>query len=214
MSNVVKFDGTTGWVNLGANASLDLRDALTICMRLYNDSKDVERYPISSDQWFISLSLTAREMYFYTFGAVSSYMVWGKGMPLYRPVHLACSYDRNAGANNRRTYLDGNKTGQTTTTGALVAPATNKFLSRYYSSVGYLISGYIAEVQVYNRQLSDEEIAYNYAHPSNPIRRGLVLNLTQESIQGAQWLDLSGNANHGTYVGGAVPQRANLVTQR
>jgi hypothetical protein len=96
----------------------------------------------------------------------------------------------------------------------MVAPATNKFLSRYFSSAAYFHNGPIAEVQIYNRQLSDDEVLYNNSHPNNPKRRGLVLNLTQDSIYGPQWNDLSGNANNGTYVGGAVPVSANRLSGR
>ncbi len=80
-------------------------------------------------------------------------------------------------------------------------------------SGGY-INHYMSELQIHNRQLSDDEILYNYFHPNNPKRQGLVLNLTQESIYGSQWNDTSGNANNGTYVNGALPMRNNLVTQR
>jgi hypothetical protein len=72
----------------------------------------------------------------------------------------------------------------------------------------------IYSVNLYNRVLTSDEILYNFMHPGNPIRRGIQLNLTQDSIRGAQWLDLSGNNNHGTYVGGAVPQVANLLAGR
>jgi hypothetical protein len=77
-----------------------------------------------------------------------------------------------------------------------------------------LISTSRSEVQLYNRALSDSEVLYNAMHPNNPKRQGLALNLTQDSIQGAQWLDLSGNNNHGTYTNGAVPVSANLLAGR
>jgi hypothetical protein len=78
----------------------------------------------------------------------------------------------------------------------------------------YYYRGLIAETQIYNRVLSDDEVLYNNSHPNNPKRRGLVLNLTQDSIYGPTWLDLSGNANNGTYVGGAVPVTANRLAGR
>jgi len=66
--------------------------------------------------------------------------------------------------------------------------------------------------RLYNRILTAEEVAYNYRHPNNPKRRGLVLNLSQESLYGTQWQDLSGNANHGTITGAIAKNIADSLT--
>ena len=56
------------------------------------------------------------------------------------------------------------------------------------------------QVLVYNRALSDSEIAQLYSNPTNPIRDGLVLWLQADPayIQGSTWVDLSGNGNNAT----------------
>ena len=56
------------------------------------------------------------------------------------------------------------------------------------------------QVLVYNRALSDVEIAQLYSNPTNPIREGLVLWLQADPayIKGSTWLDLSGNNNNAT----------------
>jgi len=56
------------------------------------------------------------------------------------------------------------------------------------------------QVLVYNRALSDSEIAQLYSNPTNPIRDGLVLWLQADPayIQGSTWIDLSGNGNNAT----------------
>ena len=66
--------------------------------------------------------------------------------------------------------------------------------------------------RLYNRILTAAEVKYNFAHPNNPKRRGLVLNLSQESLYGTQWQDLSGNANHGTITGAIAKNIADSLT--
>jgi hypothetical protein len=56
------------------------------------------------------------------------------------------------------------------------------------------------QVLVYNRALSDAEIAQLYSNPTNPIRDGLVLWLQADPayIHGNTWVDLSGHGNNAT----------------
>jgi len=75
--------------------------------------------------------------------------------------------------------------------------------------VGRLTSyfyGYIAFVRIYSRTLSPQEIQWNYLHPDNPVRGGLVLWLHWDSIDEDEgvWYDKSGYENHGT-IYGATP---------
>jgi hypothetical protein len=108
-------------------------------------------------------------------------------------------------------YVDGNRIVNLATNFTLAGGAATVYIANASVFLGSMV---VSEVQIYNRQLSDDEIAYNNSHPNNPKRRGLVLNLTQDSIYGPQWNDLSGNANNGTYVGGAVPVTANRLAGR
>jgi hypothetical protein len=69
--------------------------------------------------------------------------------------------------------------------------------------------GYVAQVLIYSRALTDSEILWNYINPDNPIRNGLVLWLQADpayvkDIDGdgvPEWLDLSGFDNHGKIYG-------------
>jgi len=67
-------------------------------------------------------------------------------------------------------------------------------------------NGLISEKLIYNRVLSAGEIRWNYLRPDNPIRDGLILWLSWDSIDpiAGKWSDLSGNGNHGT-IYGATP---------
>ena len=121
----------------------------------------------------------------------------------------------NRTSNNAYLYKDGFLV-NTTSIAAIVGTVNPIGISLISSSAfgAGMLDGYVSEVQLYNRALSDDEILYNNSHPNNPKRRGLVLNLTQDSIYGPTWLDLSGNANNGTYVGGAVPVTNNRLAGR
>ena len=74
--------------------------------------------------------------------------------------------------------------------------------------------GFIFQVLIYSRALSDSEIQYNYQYPDNPVRNGLVLWLQADpqyikDIDGdgrLEWIDLSGYNNHGKIYGAQLVQ--------
>ena len=81
----------------------------------------------------------------------------------------------------------------------------------YAIKIGYddnPLNGYIAQVLIYSRALTDSEIQYNYQNPNNPITNGLVLWLQADPkyIQGNIWIDLSGFGNNGTIYGAQLMQ--------
>jgi len=61
--------------------------------------------------------------------------------------------------------------------------------------------GTIALVRIYNRVLSEDEVRWNYLHPDNPVRDGLVLWLKMDEGEGTKVFDYSGNDNDGTIHG-------------
>jgi len=84
-----------------------------------------------------------------------------------------------------------------TNTGLRIGASLNLF---------HRFSGYIAQVLVYSRALSPEEIAWNHNYPDNPVRNGLVLWLHWDSIDvnAGVWYDKSGYGNHGTIYGATL----------
>ena len=93
--------------------------------------------------------------------------------------------------------------------------------NRPYSNPAYWIGhidsyhiGYIAQVLIYNRSLSDSEITLNYNNPDNPVRDDLILWLQADpayvkDIDGdgiLEWIDLSGNGNYGKIYGAWLVQ--------
>jgi len=67
---------------------------------------------------------------------------------------------------------------------------------------------YLAQVLLYSRALSRDEILWNYNYPDNPVRDGLVLWLHWDSIDvnARKWYDKSGFGNHGTIYGATLVQ--------
>jgi len=78
----------------------------------------------------------------------------------------------------------------------------------------WFFNGYISQVLLYTQALSSSEIQWNYLYPENPIRNGLVLwlqadpnNIKDIDNDGVlEWIDLSGNNNHGKIYGATLTQ--------
>lgn len=81
-----------------------------------------------------------------------------------------------------------------------------------YSYIGYILgtdylNGLIAYIRVYNRALTENEIRYNYYHPEDPIRPGLVLWLqAAPEYVGSVWKDISGYGNDAALYGPTLEQ--------
>jgi hypothetical protein len=78
----------------------------------------------------------------------------------------------------------------------------------------YFFYGYVVQVLVYTRALSDSERAWNYQYPDNPVKDSLVLWLQADpnnvkDVDGdgvLEWVDLSGFNNHGKIYGATLVQ--------
>jgi hypothetical protein len=66
------------------------------------------------------------------------------------------------------------------------------------------IQRYIAQVLIYNRALSDQEIQEIYYNPLDPPRNGLVLWLPMIEGSGTVVKDYSGNNNNATLYNGVA----------
>lgn len=103
-----------------------------------------------------------------------------------------------------RLYLNSTLIGSKTHTyGGAISSPSSIVLATWNDTSGFSEIS-ISLIRIYNRALSDSEILWNYYHPDNPIRSGLVLWLHYDSISGSTWLDKSGNGNDGT-IYGATP---------
>ena len=80
------------------------------------------------------------------------------------------------------------------------------------SPAGNYWQGKIANTSIYNKALSDEEVAQNYNTTKarySLIQEGLMVNLISPSSSGTTWTDASGNANNATLNGSPTYTSAN-----
>jgi hypothetical protein len=222
LSNVVFFDGVDDYVNCGHDVSLDLTVNLTLCARIKKYRSHSFFHNIVGKNTGLADATTVYMLYTQNVtGEVKFSINNGIGGALINSSGYNLKLNQWTyvvgvlSAGFLKVYIDGNKT--LTDIVRTKNPQSQPNWDVMAGGNSFWPSStpcYMSEAQIYNRDLSDEEVLYNWFHPSNPKRRGLVLNLTQDSIYGPQWVDLSGNANHGTYVGGAVPVTANRLAGR
>jgi len=113
----------------------------------------------------------------------------------------------------RTIYVNGTLVASNTSNGLLTVTSGSLtgngiWIGKYSSYSTRIHSGYIAQVLVYSRALSQDEIRWNYNYPDNPVRNGLVLWLHWDSIDvsAGKWYDKSGYGNHGTIYGATLAQ--------
>ena len=231
MSNVVFFDGVDDYVTVPDHASLRMTGDMTIeCLFKTDVSLAAGRYAVLLTKglgsvaggeyslWIVGCSVG-------TYASLVTPSFWVRD-----PTNTLTANIGNVSADkwvdkkvwnhvtvvhegtNLKLYINGYLL--ETKAIAFSGQNSNNNIIEIGSLVDKWYSGLIANARIYNRALSDTEVLYNYSHPNNPIRRGIALNFTQDSIYGTKWQDLSGNANNGTYVGGAVPVTANRLAGR
>ena len=220
MSMVMGVDGIDDYVNCGANASLNINGAnqLTVGVRLKFDTT-TSPY----DEGIISKDSGAGGFQYGMFritNVLVGYIHDGANLesapyyPFTTPNKIVY-FTFVLTAARLKLYVDGVEYGAPGT-GRTINPQSQVGWSVYVGRYGngHFMDGSISEAHIYNRDLSAAEVAYNMTHPNNPIRRGCVFNVNQESLSGALWQDLSGNANNGTLVNHAGPIPSNNLAGR
>lgn len=153
------FDGSNDYVNISDEAALDLTDALTMMAWVWKDT-------ISSGQErIISKGADTYNMFLGSGNAPAGYLkgVSPAGFPFTDTLgtgawhHMAMTYDRNGGSNNRVNYMDGSKSGETTCTGAINTGNLNLIIGAYYTGA-LQFDGSIDSVRIWNQALSPAEI--------------------------------------------------------
>jgi hypothetical protein len=143
-----------------------------------------------------------------TAGTVVSMRYGIPSSELYTWHHLTTAWD----GSTAKLYFNSKLVASTSFSGTLASSAYPHTIgSRYYGV--YPFKGYMAQVLIYSRALSDSEIIHNMSNPNNPIRNGLVLWLDARACDTSKnicW-DLSGNGNHGTMYGVQIVSLPNQV---
>jgi hypothetical protein len=230
VSNVVFFDGVDDYVTCGVNiAAFKMGNlSFSICGRIKcfstspNDATCVfgVRTNVAVSRYALQINRSANNINMTVIDDLGNSATGLRNFNVTESKWHHYCLVVNRTTNLAKIYVDGFQLGADINIAAIVGtvnPDGNSYIGYGVFGTPISLNGLMAEVQVYAKALTDAEVRYNYEHPGNPVGQGnqsLRLNLTQESIRGAQWVDLTGGGNHGTYVGGAVPRRANLVTQR
>ena len=113
-----------------------------------------------------------------------------------------------------KLYFNASLTKTTSFRAGVVSGNFNHLHIGAWEAQGYWFAGFTSILRIYTRALSDSEIAWNYQYPDNPVKSGLVLWLQADpsnvkDIDGdgiLEWLDLSGNNNHGKIYGATLVQ--------
>jgi hypothetical protein len=123
--------------------------------------------------------------------------------------HIAASYIKSTGLT--RIYINGMLDNSGTITGGLPYTTYDVYVGNN-PQINRQWYGYISQVLIYNRALSDSEIAWNYQNTNSPVTDGLVLwlhahpdNVRDIDNDGIpEWVDLSGYDNHGKIYGATL----------
>jgi hypothetical protein len=205
------FDGVDDYVSVSRSPSLNV-SSISIFMWVYQlryypslgaylDRNDYYALGLINGRVYSWLRLPTRSR----FGATV--------LPLYQWIFIGVTYD----GVTRKHYANGRLDAQWVENAPLelynslrlIIGANGNDTDTSVLAPSGFIQTYIAQTLIYSRALSDSEIQFNYSNPDNPIRNGLVLWLQADpqyikDIDGdgvLEWLDLSGNGNHGKIYG-------------
>ncbi|MCM8765913.1 MAG: hypothetical protein NC920_03600 [Candidatus Omnitrophica bacterium] len=102
-------------------------------------------------------------------------------------------------------YKDGSQIASTSASYAS-ATASSYNVTIGYGDTGIYYNGFISEVRIYNRALTQEEIQYSYTYKKPQNRAGLVGWWKLDEGQGSTCYDSSGYGNNGTITGATWSQ--------
>ncbi|MEM4535384.1 MAG: LamG-like jellyroll fold domain-containing protein [Desulfurococcaceae archaeon] len=198
--SALSFNGVNQYVLIPHSDSLYLSGDFTVMFwasletpyNVWAGVVDKGRNPVS-DFWF----LTTRELYGVLFGigfTDGTYLERSFPLVNLREWHLYCGGVKGS---NMFMSMDGRSNVYYSFTkerriGTQPIAIGCRSVASFFSAVR------IAQLLIYRRALSDEEIQWNFYYPDNPVRNGLVLWLHWDSIDTdvGIWYDKSGFGNH------------------
>jgi hypothetical protein len=155
--NVLEFNGSNNWVTVNGSASLDLATGMTLEAWVYltTTMRGWVTALLKEQTGGLAYALYANyPSQVVTIGGSEKELTVGPGLPSNTWTHLAATYD---GA-TQKLYVNGSLVGNRSQTGAITL--SNGALRIGGNSVwGEYFTGYIDEVRVYNRALTQAEIA-------------------------------------------------------
>lgn len=169
----VFFDGTNDWLEIGDSEDLDGMNEFSFEAWIYDSSLDTQprgiiakRVDQTSPNYAYSIFRWNNRYIYFDIASSSDRHNSGIAIDANRWIHLVVSFNGSANVNERKKfYYDGKlvstqASSQTSIPRIVGVPTTIGILNPSY---GDSWNGYIDEVKLYNRTLSDEEI-YNLYH--------------------------------------------------
>jgi len=204
------FDGVDDYVDLPlslrslTNPTISGATAMVLFapLKVHDSSWDNALVGGRAYHWFLSIPNNTPTAYIYNSAAVLFSVSSNTVIPIGVWASAAAVYGTDYSI---RIYVNGSLKG----TGSWSDSFTE---ATDYMRVGMrsriYVNAFIAQVLLYSRPLSPDEILWNYNNPDNPIRNGLVLWLHWDSIDinAGVWYDKSGNGNHGKIYGATLVQ--------
>jgi len=202
LTKALYFDGVSNYVQIPHSDSLIPQNEMTLIVWAYpfnpsTDAKLAGKSPVGSgyvlghksNSLYPEVWDSAGTRYTFTAGTITAYK-WSM---------LAVTWKTGG---RFIGYVDAQVVFNGSASGNPIGYTTNPFvIGRAPWQDLFWYNGYIAQVMLYNRALSQSEILHNYRNPNNPVRDGLVLWLDARNVLGNTWYDLSGYDNNGTIYG-------------
>ncbi len=161
--NVLRFNGSSNWVTINDSASLDLASGMTIEAWVYPTAISgwrtvtMKEQTSSASYWLYANDDTSRPANVVNVGGTVWQLSAGSQLPINTWSHLASTYD---GA-TQKLYLNGVLAGSRAQTGA-IALSSGALRIGGNSVWGEYFAGYIDELRVYNRALTQAEISSDF----------------------------------------------------
>ena len=159
--NVLRFNGSNNWVTVPDKASLDLTTGMTVEAWVYPTAISSWRTVVMKEQtgsasyWLYANNSSNRPANVINVGgSIKTLSAGSQQLPVNSWAHLASTYD----GSTQKLYVNGALVGSRSQTGSIAL--SSGALSIGGNSVwGEYFTGYIDEVRVYNRALTQTEIA-------------------------------------------------------
>jgi len=213
------FDGIDDNVNCGNDESLRPTSAITLTTWIYYKGGGGTNPRIigGRNKYFLIIEGDTGKGWFSIWDEATRYDCETDtigALPLNKWIHLVGSYD----GNELRIYVNGELDTSTTHTGDIDTDSNNIIIGDSPPASGTdVFDGSIALLRIYNRALSDQEIADLYLGKEIS-REGLVLDMPMNEGQGSVAHDYSGEGNNGTIEGaswyGNMPVKRTISAKR
>jgi len=201
----LKFDGVDDYVSIADSASLK-PDCITIMAWVKKPTtsrgaiigKTLDSDPYGTQTFALMWGGSYWGGYLWD-SAGTMHLVAGGTLEVNEWINLALTYDGSV----QRLYKNAVEIASSSWSGVLRKTVSPVRLGRWWRSDPAWWDGFIAQILIYSRSLSQDEIQWNINNPDNPVWNGLVLWLPglDEYIQPPTWYDRSIFKNNGTIYG-------------